>query len=91
MRRTGRDSPGYLKAAGYLTVYAYMSLRWTFARLGELPLDWKLAAVVAAHNGVSRMQAENYRPAGLMCIICKRLKGLMREHVHRHLIKYRLW
>ena len=55
--------------------------------LGQVPKDWKSAQVTPIFKKGSRLQASNYRPLSLTCVICKAMETLVRGQVLEHLQK----
>ena len=53
---------------------------------GQVPVDWKLAEVVALHKKGARSDRGNYRPVSLTSVCCKVLESLIRDHVMSHLL-----
>jgi hypothetical protein len=53
---------------------------------GSIPLHWKTANVIALHKKGSKMDASNYRPISLTCIICKIYEQIVRTHIFQHVL-----
>ena len=53
---------------------------------GQVPVDWKLAEVVALHKKGARSDRGNYRPVSLTSVCCKVLESLVRDHLMSHLL-----
>ena len=51
---------------------------------GAIPLQWKVANVVALHKKGSKSIASNYRPISLTCILCKVYEQCIRSHIMNH-------
>ena len=45
---------------------------------GKLPLEWKIANVVAVHKKGSRKECQNYRPISLTCCFCKLFESILK-------------
>jgi hypothetical protein len=57
---------------------------------GELPTVWKQANVSPVHKSGSRVEAKNYRPVSLTCVLCKVMESLIKDIMLQHLIKNKL-
>ena len=54
---------------------------------GILPMDWLVAHITPIHKKESKTDAGNYRPVILTSAVCKIMKGLIRDHVVKHMKK----
>ena len=54
---------------------------------GILPMDWLVAHITPIHKKGSKTDAGNYRPVILTSAVCKIMKGLIRDHVVKHMKK----
>ena len=54
-------------------------------KCGEVPQDWKTAAVVPIHKGGSQQEPGNYRPVSLTPNPCKVMESIVRDELMVHL------
>ena len=75
--------PKLLKALSRNTefVHAISELFRCCADTGKIPVEWKVANVVALHKNGSRDTALNYRPVSLTSILCKVYEKFVRKHI----------
>ena len=59
-------------------------------REGRIPDDWRKANVIPIFKKGSRLNANNYRPVSLTCIICKVMETLIRNQLITHLLQNNL-
>ncbi len=52
-----------------------------------VPLDWKLANVIAMHKKGDKSQAENYRPTSLTSVLGKLLETIVTNHIKSFRVK----
>lgn len=54
---------------------------------GELPEMWSCANVTPLFKKGDKMDPSNYRPISLTSIICKLMKGIIRDIIMEHMVK----
>ena len=52
---------------------------------GQLPSDWKLANISPIFKKGPKNNPGNYRPVSLTSVLCKIMKGILRDHLLGHL------
>ena len=57
---------------------------------GELPTEWTQANVAPIFKKGSKLQAVNYHPVSLTCIICKLFDYIICKHILAHLEDYKI-
>ena len=50
----------------------------------EVPSDWKTANISPKYKKGSKLDASNYRPISITCIICKLLESIIRDHIVKY-------
>ena len=74
----------------YLSAPALHSLFRKSLDTGEVPYDWRHAAVVPLHKGGSKSSAANYRPVSLTSVVCKTFERILKEEIVHHLEDHQL-
>ena len=54
--------------------------------VAAIPLEWKLAEVIAMHKIGAKSERGNYRPVSLTSICCKILESFIRDHTMSYLL-----
>ena len=57
---------------------------------GIVPVEWKVANIIALFKKGSRNKSVNYRPVSLTSVICKLLETIIRDHMMDFLVKHKL-
>ena len=50
-----------------------------------LPVNWKMANIIAVHKKDNPSIPGNYRPISLTSTVCKILEGIVRDHIVQHM------
>jgi hypothetical protein len=61
-----------------------------FLDLGQVPQEWRSAQVTPIFKKGSRLQASNYCPVSLTCVLCKAMETLVRQQIVDHLLRNNL-
>jgi hypothetical protein len=57
---------------------------------GEVPADWRVAAVTAIYKKGTKSEPGNYRPVSLTSVACKLIEGIIKDKLMDHLLENKL-